>query len=60
MSEVAELKKQLAALQLRIDTLEQKAGLAHIPKSIRMVLIGPPGAGTLKFDFQFILISLFI
>ena len=48
MSEVEELKKLVNKLTDRIQTLESKAGLkpaVEVPKSIRMVLIGPPGAG---------------
>jgi adenylate kinase len=46
MSGVEELKELVHKLQDRIHHLEQKAGLVPvIPKSIRMVLIGPPGAG---------------
>lgn len=43
---VEELKSTVAKLQERIHTLEAKAGIVpQVPKSIRMVLIGPPGAG---------------
>lgn len=43
---VEDLKSVVAKLQDRIDTLEKKAGIIpNVPKSIRMVLIGPPGAG---------------
>lgn len=43
---VEELKATVAKLQERIQQLETKAGiLPNVPKSIRMVLIGPPGAG---------------
>ncbi|KAF8000893.1 hypothetical protein HF325_004682 [Metschnikowia pulcherrima] len=43
---VEDLKATIGKLQDRIQTLEQKAGLVpNVPKSIRMVLIGPPGAG---------------
>lgn len=46
MSSIDELKDLVHTLQDRIVSLEQKAGLAPVvPKSIRMVLIGPPGAG---------------
>ncbi|CDR47595.1 CYFA0S34e00342g1_1 [Cyberlindnera fabianii] len=46
MSSVEELKDVVHKLQERIQHLEQKAGLVPVvPKSIRMVLIGPPGAG---------------
>jgi adenylate kinase len=46
MSSVAELKQLVNNLQTRIDQLEKQNGLSPvIPKSIRMVLIGPPGAG---------------
>lgn len=43
---VEDLKSVVSKLQDRIDTLEKKAGIIpNVPKSIRMVLIGPPGAG---------------
>lgn len=43
---VEELKSTVSKLQERIQQLEKKAGLIpDVPKSIRMVLIGPPGAG---------------
>ncbi|EEQ41359.1 putative adenylate kinase [Clavispora lusitaniae] len=43
---VEDLKSVVEKLQDRIQTLEKKAGLVpNVPKSIRMVLIGPPGAG---------------
>ncbi|ODV81881.1 adenylate kinase 1 [Suhomyces tanzawaensis NRRL Y-17324] len=43
---VEELKATVAKLQERIQHLESKAGIVpNVPKSIRMVLIGPPGAG---------------
>lgn len=43
---VEELKSIVTKLENRIHQLESKAGLVpEIPKSIRMVLIGPPGAG---------------
>lgn len=43
---VEELKNTVSKLQERIQFLEQKAGVVpNVPKSIRMVLIGPPGAG---------------
>ncbi|KAF5099487.1 hypothetical protein D0Z00_001619 [Geotrichum galactomycetum] len=48
MSEIEELKKLVHKLTDRIHALESKAGLTpavEVPKSIRMVLIGPPGAG---------------
>lgn len=47
MSTVEELKNLVKKLQERITTLEEKTGLkpVDVPKSIRMVLIGPPGAG---------------
>lgn len=46
MSSIEELKDLVHKLQDRITHLEQKSGLVPIvPKSIRMVLIGPPGAG---------------
>lgn len=43
---VEDLKSVVEKLQDRIHTLEKKAGIIPaVPKSIRMVLIGPPGAG---------------
>ncbi|GMM38788.1 adenylate kinase [Saccharomycopsis crataegensis] len=46
MSTVEELKEVVDKLQSRIHQLEQKAGIIPaVPKSIRMILIGPPGAG---------------
>ncbi|ODQ82393.1 hypothetical protein BABINDRAFT_158997 [Babjeviella inositovora NRRL Y-12698] len=43
---VEELKKTVSKLQERITALEKQAGIIpQVPKSIRMVLIGPPGAG---------------
>lgn len=43
---VEELKNVINKLHDRIQTLEKKAGIVpDVPKSIRMVLIGPPGAG---------------
>lgn len=43
---VEDLKATVTKLQERIVQLEQKAGIVpNVPKSIRMVLIGPPGAG---------------
>ncbi|ABN66715.1 Adenylate kinase (ATP-AMP transphosphorylase) [Scheffersomyces stipitis CBS 6054] len=43
---VEDLKATVAKLQERIQYLEKKAGLVpDVPKSVRMVLIGPPGAG---------------
>lgn len=43
---VEDLKSVINKLQDRIHALEKKAGLVpDVPKSIRMVLIGPPGAG---------------
>jgi len=48
MSSIDELKDLVHKLQDRIVSLETKAGLkpsVEIPNSIRMVLIGPPGAG---------------
>ncbi|EGW30408.1 adenylate kinase [Spathaspora passalidarum NRRL Y-27907] len=43
---VEELKQTVHKLQERIQQLEKKAGLIpEVPESIRMVLIGPPGAG---------------
>lgn len=44
--QIAELKKLAADLQSKIEVLEKKSGLApEVPKALRMVLIGPPGAG---------------
>ncbi|EDK36779.1 hypothetical protein PGUG_00877 [Meyerozyma guilliermondii ATCC 6260] len=41
-----DLKQVVNQLQDRITQLEKKAGIVpNVPKSIRMVLIGPPGAG---------------
>lgn len=43
---VEDLQSTIAKLQDRIVQLEKKAGIVpNVPKSIRMVLIGPPGAG---------------
>lgn len=43
---VEDLKATVTKLQDRISYLEQKAGvMPNVPKSVRMVLIGPPGAG---------------
>ena len=43
---VEDLKATVTKLQDRISYLEQKAGVVpNIPESVRMVLIGPPGAG---------------
>lgn len=43
---VEDLKQTVAKLQERIQQLEKKAGIIpDVPKSIRMVLIGPPGSG---------------
>lgn len=43
---VEELKETVNKLQDRVNFLEKKAGIAStIPESVRMVLIGPPGAG---------------
>ncbi|CUM45277.1 Adenylate kinase [Debaryomyces fabryi] len=43
---VEDLKATVTKLQDRISYLEQKAGIVpNVPKSVRMVLIGPPGAG---------------
>lgn len=43
---VEELKQTVSKLQERIQHLESKAGIIpEVPKSVRMVLIGPPGAG---------------
>ncbi|KAK6460798.1 adenylate kinase 1 [Scheffersomyces coipomensis] len=43
---VEDLKATVAKLQARIQHLEQQAGIIpKVPESIRMVLIGPPGAG---------------
>lgn len=41
-----DLKQLVTKLQDRIEHLEKKAGIVpNVPESIRMVLIGPPGAG---------------
>lgn len=52
MSEIDNLKKLVSSLTDKVEALEskllEKAGLqpaVNVPKSIRMVLIGPPGAG---------------
>lgn len=52
MTEIDEIKKIVHELKDKVLDLEAqlkaKAGLApavNVPKSIRMVLIGPPGAG---------------
>lgn len=43
---VEDLQSTISKLQDRIVQLEKKAGIVpNVPKSIRMVLIGPPGAG---------------
>lgn len=43
---VDELKQIVDKLQSRIQDLEKKVGIApEVPKLIRMILIGPPGAG---------------
>lgn len=43
---VEELKETVNKLHDRVNFLEKKAGIAStIPESVRMVLIGPPGAG---------------
>lgn len=43
---VEDLKATVTKLHDRISYLEQKAGVVpNVPKSVRMVLIGPPGAG---------------
>lgn len=43
---VEDLKETISKLHDRISSLEKRAGIIpDIPKSIRMVLIGPPGAG---------------
>lgn len=43
---VEDLQSTIAKLQDRIVQLEKKAGIVpNVPKTIRMVLIGPPGAG---------------
>lgn len=43
---VEDLKSTIAKLQDRIHALESKAGIVpDVPKSVKMVLIGPPGAG---------------
>ncbi|CAN6636701.1 adenylate kinase [Trichomonascus vanleenenianus] len=49
MSEVEELKKLVSQLKSRVEHLEKKSGVAAsavaVPPALRMVLIGPPGAG---------------
>lgn len=46
MTSVEDLKDLVHKLQSRIYSLEEKAGLVpQLPPAIRMVLIGPPGAG---------------
>lgn len=48
MSEVEELKKLVTQLQGRVESLEKKSGgsdFKNLPPALRMVLIGPPGAG---------------
>lgn len=48
MADIEHLKDLVAKLSARIHTLEAKAGLGpsvQVPESVRMVLIGPPGAG---------------
>jgi adenylate kinase len=48
--QVNSLKAQVKALEKRIYELEQKASGAPAPNisdQMRMILIGPPGAGTL-------------
>lgn len=54
MSEIEDLKKLVSNLTSKVEALESKllakTGLkpaVDLPKSIRMVLIGPPGAGKL-------------
>ncbi|GME96442.1 unnamed protein product [[Candida] boidinii] len=43
---VEDLKQLVAKLEDRIQSLEAKAGIApKLPAALRMVLIGPPGAG---------------
>lgn len=43
---IEDLKNTVTKLQERIQELEKKAGIIpDVPKSVRMVLIGPPGAG---------------
>lgn len=51
--EVKQLKDVLGALDLRIKKLEQRAlGTSPTTDEIRMILIGPPGAGTSFFLFS--------
>lgn len=46
MPSVEDLQATVLKLNSRIEQLEKKAGLVpDVPKSIKMVLIGPPGAG---------------
>lgn len=43
---VEDLKQTVSKLQDRIQFLEKKAGIVpSVPESVKMVLIGPPGAG---------------
>ena len=48
-SEIDQLKQLVAKLQAKVETLELHAGIKSpadvVPPSLRMVLIGPPGAG---------------
>lgn len=59
MSEIEHLKQIVANLSTKIETLEAQlkdkvSGITspavQVPKSIRMVLIGPPGAGMSRMD----------
>lgn len=55
--ELKQLKDVVSGLDSRIKTLEQRAiGSTPIADEVRMVLIGPPGAGMVLFplaaDFQ--------
>lgn len=46
MPSIEDLQQLVQKLNSRIEQLERKAGLLpEVPKSIKMVLIGPPGAG---------------
>ncbi|ODV93229.1 hypothetical protein PACTADRAFT_51848 [Pachysolen tannophilus NRRL Y-2460] len=46
MSTIDELKQTISKLEDKVYALERKAGLIpELPAAIRMVLIGPPGAG---------------
>ena len=47
--ELKQLKDVVGTLESRIKRLEQRAtGTSTTPQELRMLLIGPPGAGTLQ------------